>query len=729
MIGPEDKRLEVNDFHGLYDRGSFDDVPPDHAQDSLNMRYTSTGHCSTRDGLLKSFQLPQTGIRRFFLLEGLPPNVGQPDTGDPGATDGSGLLHLDNSHNLRIGNDPTPIYSNGNMSDFTAINAGNRTYISPNNGKSGYQLGRIQVLNSFTGVSRDAAGLAPVGSISAANSATTGDVPQGVHQIAVIYETDTGFWTPPGPKSVISATAVPSTTHQDPTIFTATAHGMITGESHQISGGTGGATWANANDVWYITRIDDNHFSIPLDSSTFGSPGGSFTVYAAFTPASVDADGTHAIDVSSIPTGPSYVKKRLILATRADETEFFFVPNVPGSHSELNDNTTTTTTINFFDTDLVDSADYLFDVMEVIPSGSGMCKYRGRIILAGCFIPGNSERVFLSNINDPETFNFVSGYVQVQTERDGNNVTNCYVLRDTLYLAKFVGTFATEDNGGNPSTWAVSIIDAVVGAYAYGSSTFTVSQSAPDTGDIVLLASRSGLYLFDGVMRRPELTYKIQNLWLRINFVAFDRVTVAHDPWNHLIYITAPLDDELEPNAIMVGDYSDGRDFQSIRWDKWRFHRDAACVGMAYFGSLISPTEYTLKVGSLNSQYLYTLTAGQKSDDGEIIESYYSPGPFHFNNGGVNCFKMLNFRIPRGRGRFDIQLSGEDGFNQTQVPAPIQMVINPGREHQRGINFVNEKMTLKISCGKAVGDYMVLDRIDVWGLTLWPVRPQICPPQ
>jgi hypothetical protein len=504
---------------------------------------------------------------------------------------------------------------------------------------------------------------------------------------------------------------------------------MITGESHQILGGTGGATWANANDVWYITRIDDNHFSIPLDSSTFGSPGGSFTVYGAFTPASVDADGTHSIDVSGIPTGPSYVKKRLILATRADETEFFFVPNVPGSHSELNDNTSTTTTIKFFDTDLVDSADYLFDVMEVIPSGSGMCKYRGRIILAGCFIPGNSERVFLSNINDPETFNFVSGYVQVQTERDGNTVTNCYVLRDTLYLAKFVGTFATEDNGGEPSTWAVSIIDAVVGAYAYGTSSFTVSQLAPDTGDIVLLASRSGLYLFDGVMRRPELTYKIQNFWLRINFTAFSRVTVSHDPWNHLIYITCPIDDALEPDTLLVCDYSDGRDYQSVRWCKWRFHRDAACVGMAYFGSSISPTSYTLKVGSLNSSYLYSLTDNQKSDDGEIITFDYTPGPVCIKSGGVNCYKMLGFRIPRGRGRLDMQLSGEDGSNPFQVPAPLQMTVGPGKETQRGINYVNEKLTLKISGGKALNDYMVLDRIDVWGLNLWPVRPQTSPPQ
>src|SRR6185369_18000596 len=115
----------------------------------------------------------------------------------------------------------------------------------------------------------------------------------------------------------ITATATPSASHQDPTIFTAVDHRMLTGESHKIAGGT--SLWDNANDVWYITRIDDDHFSIPLDSSTFGSPGGSFTVNGAFTPASVDADGVSSIDVSGIPTGPSYVKKRLILATRADE--------------------------------------------------------------------------------------------------------------------------------------------------------------------------------------------------------------------------------------------------------------------------------------------------------------------------------------------------------------------------------------------------------------------------
>src|SRR5208282_1892359 len=110
-----------------------------------------------------------------------------------------------NSFNAYIGNDSTPIFNLYGMNDFAALNVADRTYLCPYGENLALPGAHLQVINVFTGKCRDAGGLAPeqsTGLLSAANSVIPGNVAAGVHGIAVIYQTDTGFWTPPGPKKL-----------------------------------------------------------------------------------------------------------------------------------------------------------------------------------------------------------------------------------------------------------------------------------------------------------------------------------------------------------------------------------------------------------------------------------------------------------------------------------------------------------------------------------------------
>src|SRR6266571_4043592 len=209
VIGENDSKISIEDFGGLYSRGSADEVPHDHAQDCLNLQFNSIGHLKTRDGLTKSMVIPHSGMRRFFLMAWIPSNYLESLGGDSGATEGKQLLHLDNSAHLYIGNNATPLFTLAGMSDFAAINIANRVFVSPNNGIGGFQKARLQVLNPATAVIRDAAGSAPEldGSVMSASSGAAGNVAEGLHKFAVIYETDTGFWTQPGPKIVKTVSA------------------------------------------------------------------------------------------------------------------------------------------------------------------------------------------------------------------------------------------------------------------------------------------------------------------------------------------------------------------------------------------------------------------------------------------------------------------------------------------------------------------------------------------
>jgi uncharacterized protein (TIGR03437 family) len=85
------------------------------------------------------------------------------------------------------------------------------------------------------------------------------------------------------PLCVTNASTVSITlaTNANPVVFTAINHGLISGQNITISGATGG--WSSVNGTWPVTVIDANTFSIPIDSTNFGSLSGTlvFTAYPA----------------------------------------------------------------------------------------------------------------------------------------------------------------------------------------------------------------------------------------------------------------------------------------------------------------------------------------------------------------------------------------------------------------------------------------------------------------
>jgi hypothetical protein len=100
----------------------------------------------------------------------------------------------------------------------------------------------------------------------------------------------------------------------------------------------------------------------------------------------------------------------------------------------------TTLTLDFFDTDLVVSADYLFDQLETIPcqdppgTGAGMLSvYHARLVIAVGRI------VRLSKVQNPESFDDVVGYFNVPENSASNVAVGAFVLRDALYVTQEIG--------------------------------------------------------------------------------------------------------------------------------------------------------------------------------------------------------------------------------------------------------------------------------------------------
>lgn len=285
------------------------------------------------------------------------------------------------------------------------------------------------------------------------------------------------------------------------------------------------------------------------------------------TPINVDTFGSASIDLTVIPTGPASTAKRQIVATKAitlgtytgnpNDYEFFIVPN-----ALIADNVTTTHNLSFFDGNLIDTADILLDLLETIPCGVGIGEFNNRMIVWGEY--ANNSIVRLSYPGEPESFHATSGIIVVDPTESGG-VTNCIGFNNQLYITKGTRVFIATDNGGDPSTWPVLLFDGGIGSETYGAS--QVLDSKGKHLNQFLIASRQGLFLFDGVVRTPELTFWVEDIWKDIDPTKFSKVQIFQNPFANQIYCLLPRN--LGIYNILVGDYSEGLNPDTIKWFLW----------------------------------------------------------------------------------------------------------------------------------------------------------------
>lgn len=492
--------IVIEDFNGLWMRGDKESVPSDHFIQADNVQYLHSGF-ETRDPLDK-YQTAGTQLTKILRIYNYTMQTGQSILI---LTEGGKIYHLIGTGTLH-----GPILTIPAMEDFGFVAYNGRAYITPfktyvDSQGVNYELGLqnefVYVYKGDGTAARKAAGTAPTGSalVAALGTPSTGNVTDaGDHLIAVVYETDTGYFTALGPQ-----------------IF---------------------------------ARL-------------------SFT-------------GAHYINVSNIPVSPDpFVKKRHLVSTKwipeynGDQKgyQFFFIPK-----GNIDNNVDTTKTVDYFDADLLSDASHLIDNFAEIPAGVNLNIYHSRLVIVGEFgttetlaelpvgITDNRSIARLSAPGEPEAISKVDGLIIVPL--DGAPLTNVQEIRDILYLFKKSRTFAYADDFNEPSSWKEEVLDEATGASVHG--IVTVLDAGGLNVDFVVVADLSGLILFNGTFARPELTWKIEDLWKTIDKNAFRHVDVISDPLAKKMWITFP---EPNRNIVLFADYGNGMDAKNIRWAKWIF--------------------------------------------------------------------------------------------------------------------------------------------------------------
>lgn len=449
-----------------------------------------------------------------------------------------------------------------------------------------------------------------------------------------------------------------------------------------------------------------------------------------FTSVTVTSTGGFCIDLSGIPIGPAGTVSRQILVTQSDQDLFYYAgaQQLVGGvlvtwDGTIPDNTTTSITISFFDTDLAVSGDSLFDLLSVIPGGTysliaGMTSYHGRVLFWG----GEFNLVRVTNPGSSESIDNVAGFVQLPDEFDGNDVVTSCTLQDNLYFFKNVGIFSVTDNGSDPDTWSVIMIDSGAGSTtAHSLGTINLNATASTQNQIALIADFGGIYIFTGSVQQPPLTWNINDIWSNLEQTThLDGLTMAIDPYAKLIYIAiiGSVNFPGYPN-LLVADYNDGLDLNNIKWSIYTFPFPINAIGMAAFQD---STEFAYRFRIASGSNINKILPGALTDLGSPIvciwKSYYmTPNP-----GALNIFRYIRARLPF----FDpitISLYSQDD-TIIQNPPGFNVPYIGGRDMTREFNFMDEKMSVQLCCNATNGGFN-LQRLDVFCKTRFSMRPQV----
>jgi hypothetical protein len=611
-------------FKGLYSNGIPDSVPPGYFIDTLNTQYEVI-EVRTRDGFTKVFD--KANIRRFFIYKRL--------------NETSRYIILDTAGNLWDSLYGSPLVTNVDYLDFSAINYLNNCYITFHNRVSGISGALLQIYEGEgPGTLRPAGGTAPIGfTLACTISTESGHLGLGKYLVVVCFETSSGFITSPGPE-------------------------------------------------------------------TFGQ---------------VDSPGDFKLDVSNIPIGPAGTVARRLLITKSIPAEiwdgnqlgyeFFFCPN-----GRIPDNTTTVKTgIDFFDDDLIDSADYLFDSRSTIPCGLGLAIYNNRMCLWG--IPGYEHYVFISKAVFVEMFDQTAGLLYLDPSDAISSITNVTDHETSLFIQTQDRTYVTVDNGNDPDTWRCDPLDKAIGA-----EIFSVSKILDSRGTSVkrfFQGDKSGIYTYEGGgFQDPPFTDNVRNLWDRINKLHFNKVQVIDDPEVKVLYAAIPLDNAVECSHILVGNYDKAFNRygqlvgSQVRWSLWVFPWNVSTIVID--SNAFKKT--VLKQAGFEG-HIYEQDNSVVLDDNNKIVSLIQTHLYANKGKFINHFSFLEGRI-EGIGKLNIYLYGVNNKKIINPPA-WDLIVDTDLYYQKPINFVGTKMSIKLMSNLNAGDRFTIFDLSVDSKSLW----------
>ena len=430
----------------------------------------------------------------------------------------------------------------------------------------------------------------------------------------------------------------------------------------------------------------------------------------------LELDGEHAVDISNIPVGPSGTAARRLIASRAIQDyngnplayEMFFVPD-----GRIPDNITTVLNgVSFYDVDLQLSADYVYDQLDRLPAVLFISTYGARM----CYGAPNTDRnsVWVSNPLEPERIHSSAGFL-IFDPFETEGVKDATEFRDSLYVMKRDKTYTTRDNGFEPSTWSRPVtLDSSIGCDVNG-----IARYYDATGSKVeffTVSSPVGMFRFVGLYEEIPLSRNIKNIWDKIDQTLLNKCITLIDQSKMHIYMTVPIDGNGNISHILVGNFENGFNWNSIKWHKWSFTQFLpTCIGI----DRESDKKTVLKISG-NLGNIFKIAPKRRNDDGYSIPCYVKFALIGLAPNALTHIGAIGFRI-QGFGLLNLKLFGQDEVEYKSLPS-LNLKCGPGKEFHVLTHFQSEKVALRIELSN-IDEYFYINRINMYSNIIFNSRP------
>lgn len=334
--------------------------------------------------------------------------------------------------------------------------------------------------------------------------------------------------------------------------------------------------------------------------------------------------------------------------------------------------------------------------------------------------PYNNNLIRVSYIDDPESFDQTTGFLQIGQALNQSIRAMFQLLDNKLYILTERGLYSTQDDGQNePSLWTINTVSSTVG---------TGSIRGVDVGPSwAAIASHDGAYIFWGG-EPVKISQEIQPDWDRTNWDNDQLIYVTVDTENKRIHFGMPQGQAQNPSVELVLDYSQlsnaegqvsAQDIASHpqayysvynptkvvapgkarKWTTWNISMNSCALTIRSDGS------YHLLRGGVGTGKIYDQVPSQLSDDGIAIDPMYQTSYFP----SVEDEQVLQLGSHRklfkyltgyalGSGVMSFTVVGAQ--NQRAVSLSNLTLKNPAEwDFEKNVNFIAERMSLVM--GKA----------------------------
>jgi hypothetical protein len=686
--------ITYDEFNGLWARGDFDSCPPDHFTACNNIDYSETS-VITRGPFTRDYSGNILMVRQRLFITNI---VGQQTIFSMGLDAASNFYKQQLSPAL----DPNPIQLippdsppnapsiRGNPIDFDLVNINGRAYITFSYATVGLTFnlagfsGWVYIYDGVTfrvaGNSRPLLGAWNV----VAGGAGSGSVDMGYHSFAVAFESSSG---------AISAL----------TFFPAPVQFVDNTRQVQMT-------------------------NIPVDAGTF--------------------------------TAAATVARR-IYATKANAQaaslgQYYLVTRIA-------DNVTAALNFTFFDSQLLENDTFLTTSLDQIPCGVGIGKYHNRLVLwgfpyetitirtatigsAAVTLNLTPSTVLFSNVNAPEIFDTLNNLVILDANAVGSiadisgnslpvGITAGQEYRDIFYAFKLTKTYALQDNQDVPATWPVTAVDEGSGAFVKGVS--TVLDTSGVNYEYLVVSNVTGMYTFNGLFVRPELTWKIADLWKTIfktpgnnlsapNYLQGKFHTVL-DTINKKIYILLTFSSDINARFILLCDFTntfigDPNFSKSCKWALWSFSGTATTTNIyTLFGWDTGTFLALLGCGQDGGNYIYN---GGSTTRELVLNPFFQSNYITDDNEGIIHLAGIRFRVTglsATPSNLTVTVFGEDK-TQSNVLAPLPITLTPGISPTLLANFISQKILIRVTAPN--GGYFNINKIFAFVKSIYAALPQ-----